>query len=90
YYPIPRAENNELYAKYKTLADARSDVHFVGRLATYKYYNMDQIVAQALTVYGKIAGLKRKIAAQLTTKQPAIAVHLPNTNGNNGKAIASL
>ncbi|MDQ3179096.1 MAG: UDP-galactopyranose mutase [Acidobacteriota bacterium] len=90
YYPIPRAENNELYAKYKTLADARSDVHFVGRLATYKYYNMDQIVAQALTVYGKIAGLKRKIAAQLATKQPAISVHLPNTNGNNGKAIASL
>jgi len=34
----------------------------VGRLATYKYYNMDQIVAQALTTYGKIAGMKRKEA----------------------------
>lgn len=90
YYPIPRAENAELYAKYKTLADARPDVHFVGRLATYKYYNMDQIVAQALTVYGKIAGMKRKIATQLTTKQPAISIYLPATNGNNGKAIASL
>lgn len=63
YYPIPRAENAELYAKYKTLADGRPDVHFVGRLATYKYYNMDQIVAQALTVYGKIVGMKRKEAA---------------------------
>jgi len=88
YYPIPRKENAELYTKYKALADARPDVHFVGRLATYKYYNMDQIVAQALTVYGKIAGMKRKIATQLTAKQPAISIHLPNTNGN-GKAIAS-
>ncbi len=59
YYPVPRKENNELYAKYKTLADATTKVHFVGRLATYKYYNMDQIVAQALTTYGKIAGMKR-------------------------------
>jgi UDP-galactopyranose mutase len=48
-----------LYAKYKALADATPNVHFVGRLATYKYYNMDQIVAQALTTYGKIAGMKR-------------------------------
>lgn len=67
YYPIPRSENAELYAKYKTLADGRPDVHFVGRLATYKYYNMDQIVAQALTVYGKIVGKKRKEAAVTTS-----------------------
>ena len=59
YYPIPRRENTEIYAKYRTLADARPDVHFVGRLATYRYYNMDQIVAQSLTEYGKIAGMKR-------------------------------
>jgi UDP-galactopyranose mutase len=59
YYPVPRKENAEVYAKYKTLADATPDVQFVGRLATYKYYNMDQIVAQALTVYAKIVGLKR-------------------------------
>ena len=31
-------------------------MHFVGRLATYKYYNMDQVVAQALTTYKKMAG----------------------------------
>ena len=48
YYPVPRPENAELYHKYKALADATPDVHFVGRLATYKYYNMDQVVAQAL------------------------------------------
>jgi UDP-galactopyranose mutase len=59
YYPVPRKENAELYVKYKALADATPPVHFVGRLATYKYYNMDQIVAQALTQYAKIAGMKR-------------------------------
>ena len=63
YYPVPRKENAELYAKYKALAEATPGVHFVGRLATYKYYNMDQIVAQALTVYGKLTSAKRKEAA---------------------------
>jgi UDP-galactopyranose mutase len=59
YYPVPRKENAAIYAKYKALADTTPGVTFVGRLATYKYYNMDQIVAQALTTYGKIAGMKR-------------------------------
>jgi UDP-galactopyranose mutase len=54
YYPVPRPENNRLYESYKELADATPDVHFVGRLATYKYYNMDQVVAQALTVFSRI------------------------------------
>jgi UDP-galactopyranose mutase len=59
YYPVPRKENAEIYAKYRKLADATPGVHFVGRLATYKYYNMDQIVAQALTVFSKMNGKKR-------------------------------
>ena len=54
YYPVPRRENNELYQRYKELADAEANVHFVGRLATYKYYNMDQVVGQALAVFNKI------------------------------------
>ncbi len=54
YYPIPRPENAECYKQYQTLADNTPGVHFVGRLATYKYYNMDQVVAQALTVYNRI------------------------------------
>ena len=58
YYPIPRAENAELYKKYQQLAAATPNVHFVGRLATYKYYNMDQVVAQALSVFSKITGTK--------------------------------
>lgn len=54
YYPVPRPENAELYKQYKALADALPNVHFVGRLATYKYYNMDQVVAQALTVFNTL------------------------------------
>ncbi len=55
YYPIPRPENAELYRRYKGLADATPDVHFVGRLATYKYFNMDQVVGQALALVDRIA-----------------------------------
>lgn len=55
YYPVPRAENNELYHRYKALADNTAGVYFAGRLATYKYYNMDQVVAQALTLFDKIS-----------------------------------
>ena len=50
YYPIPRPETKARYERYRALADATDGVHFVGRLATYKYYNMDQVVAQALTL----------------------------------------
>src|SRR5262245_45424366 len=59
YYPVPRPENTELYKKYQALADATPGVHFAGRLATYKYYNQDQVVAQALTLYKKITGVKQ-------------------------------
>jgi UDP-galactopyranose mutase len=72
YYPVPRPENAEIYKKYKALADATTGVHFVGRLATYKYYNMDQVVAQALTIYN-----------DLTTK-PAIEL-INNLNNSTEK-----
>jgi UDP-galactopyranose mutase len=55
YYPVPRAENAALYERYRELAQATPNVHFVGRLATYRYYNMDQVVAQALKLYADIA-----------------------------------
>jgi UDP-galactopyranose mutase len=54
YYPIPRAENQALYKKYEALALARPDVSFVGRLATYRYYNMDQVTGQALATYRRL------------------------------------
>jgi UDP-galactopyranose mutase len=56
YYPIPQPQNAELYAKYKAMAEALPNVHFAGRLGTYKYYNMDQVVAQALTLAEKLFG----------------------------------
>ena len=55
YYPIPRPETKALYERYRALADDTPGVHFVGRLATYKYYNMDQVVAQALATYRRMA-----------------------------------
>ena len=58
YYPIPQPQNAELYARYKALAEALPRVHFAGRLATYKYYNMDQVVAKALVTYRRISGVK--------------------------------
>lgn len=48
YYPVPRAENEALYQRYKSLAALEKNVSFVGRLAQYRYYNMDQVVAAAL------------------------------------------
>jgi UDP-galactopyranose mutase len=59
YYPVPCAENQALYTQYQALAAETPGVHFVGRLGTYRYYNMDQVVAQALTLYSKIAGVRR-------------------------------
>ena len=77
YYPIPRPENAALYKKYQTLAETAPDVIFAGRLGTYKYYNMDQVVAQALSLFKKIA----KETAPADTKSaertvlPAAVIH---------------
>lgn len=54
YYPIPRPENQVLYKRYEALADQEQDTWFVGRLATYRYYNMDQVVGQALSTFERI------------------------------------
>jgi UDP-galactopyranose mutase len=62
YYPIPRADNAALYKRYQALAEATPDVHFVGRLGTYRYYNMDQVVGQALTLYTRLTHSTRKEA----------------------------
>ena len=54
YYPVPRPENADIYKKYQQLTLAMTNTYFVGRLATYKYYNMDQVVAQSLTLFKKL------------------------------------
>ena len=56
YYPIPRPENQALFKRYEALAREAKDVRFVGRLATYRYYNMDQVVGQALATFRRIGG----------------------------------
>lgn len=56
YYPIPRDENEQLFKKYQALANAEENVTFVGRLAEYRYYNMDQVVGAALNAVEKILG----------------------------------
>ena len=65
YYPVPRPENQALYKKYEALALGTRDVWFVGRLATYRYYNMDQVVGQALSTFRRIDdALPRKGAGE--------------------------
>ncbi|MGA9581174.1 MAG: UDP-galactopyranose mutase [Allosphingosinicella sp.] len=59
YYPIPRPENQALFKKYEALADSTPGVTFVGRLATYRYYNMDQVVGQALTAFRRLDAARR-------------------------------
>jgi UDP-galactopyranose mutase len=54
YYPIPNDAAQALYKRYDALARAARDVTFVGRLATYRYYNMDQIVGQALATWRRL------------------------------------
>ncbi len=84
YYPVPRPENAELYRRYKALADETCGVHFVGRLATYKYYNMDQVVAQALATYARIIGAKdappEKVDHALTVTRSTIPVSTPESS----------
>ena len=50
YYPVNDDKNSRLYAQYKALADQEKKVHFGGRLAEYKYYDMHVIVEKALAV----------------------------------------
>jgi UDP-galactopyranose mutase len=54
YYPVPRAQNEQLFKKYEALSAGLTDVWFAGRLGSYRYYNMDQVVGQALATFDKI------------------------------------
>ncbi len=54
YYPIPKPECQKVYQKYKKEADKLNSVYFIGRLAQYKYLNMDQVVDEALNLFQTI------------------------------------
>jgi UDP-galactopyranose mutase len=56
YYPVPRPANQELYQRYRELAASEPNVIFLGRLAQYRYYNMDQVAAAALKTAAEIVG----------------------------------
>ncbi len=75
YYPVPQPQNAELYARYRALAEAQPLVHFAGRLATYKYYNMDQVVAQALALAAKLMGKSEKKLLSLPVEMTLEAAH---------------
>ena len=77
YYPVPRPENHEIYKQYKQLADATPGVHFIGRLATYKYYNMDQVAAQALALFKKISGGKSTVGKRSSVLYPRFTEQVP-------------
>ena len=51
YYPVPNEENQNLYKRYQQLAEKEKDVVFIGRLASYKYFNMDQAIKNALDIF---------------------------------------
>jgi UDP-galactopyranose mutase len=59
YYPVPRPENHALYKLYESLARRTPEVLFVGRLASYRYYNMDQVTGQALAAFRRLAMAER-------------------------------
>ncbi len=71
YYPVPQPTNASIYSQYRKLAESLPNVHFVGRLGTYRYYNMDQVVGQALTLY---KNLMRAEAAKVEMEPAASPV----------------
>jgi UDP-galactopyranose mutase len=73
YYPVPRPENAAIYARYRALAQDCPNVRFVGRLGTYRYYNMDQVVGQALTVARKIAAKEAAGSESIADDQTMVA-----------------
>jgi UDP-galactopyranose mutase len=72
YYPVPNPENAVLFKKYQTLAENTPGVWFVGRLATYRYYNMDQVVGQALTLYQRLCELDGRVDKDGQVKKLAL------------------
>jgi UDP-galactopyranose mutase len=75
YYPVPRAENQALYKRYEALALETANVCFVGRLASYRYYNMDQVVGQALATFRRIAEREGRAALAAQSAARAIAAN---------------
>lgn len=89
YYPVPRPENAELYKKYKALADMTPGVHFVGRLATYRYYNMDQVVGQAMTLFEKLAQERRFAHAEMPVEKSKVVIPVVAAAAANKSSVGA-
>lgn len=61
YYPVPNPQNQEIYARYKAKAEKLTDIHYVGRLANYKYFNIYQAFKNALDVFEELQKNKETI-----------------------------
>ena len=73
YYPIPNPSNEALFKRYEALAETESDVHFIGRLAQYRYYNMDQVVGAALALSRRLIDSHAESVARATIEHTAPA-----------------
>ena len=74
YYPVPRPANQALFRRYEALADAEPNTWFAGRLATYRYMNMDQVVGQALALFRRLdVTVPRHSGAGTSSGLPAAA-----------------
>jgi UDP-galactopyranose mutase len=83
YYPVPRPENSALYKKYQALTATTPRTHFVGRLATYRYYNMDQVVGSALTLYAKLSQSEKRMKdGDVSTLSQAGPIRYTNGHAN--------
>jgi UDP-galactopyranose mutase len=71
YYPVPNPANEALHKRYEALADAEEarGVHFIGRLAQYRYYNMDQVVAAALSLCEKLAVAHEAVTVPMALRE---------------------
>lgn len=82
YYPVPNPENDSIFQRYKDEADKLKDIYFVGRLANYKYFNMDQAFKNALDLFDQIEGAakteKKRTKPSLSQQKGGDAVHSPS------------
>jgi UDP-galactopyranose mutase len=73
YYPIPQVEQQQRFKAYERLANELTRVRFIGRLATYRYYNMDQVVGQALASFNRLAEEPSVMEDYGTSRRAALA-----------------
>ncbi|GBG29018.1 Amine oxidase flavin-containing A [Hondaea fermentalgiana] len=96
YYPFPTKENEEHFEQYRELAkseETQHNVHFVGRLANYKYFNMDDAIQNALDLYVKIEGRKRldaALAEAIIPSENEMTVHYVLTVRRNSPGLKFL